>query len=56
MAKDPRKVQLFERGFGTDRVEAERWIALLKTQDALLEEQKRTNAWLAEVVRLLSAR
>jgi hypothetical protein len=56
MARDARKVQAFERLRGTDRVEAERWIALLQTQDQLLEAQRETNAHLAELVRLLTPR
>jgi hypothetical protein len=39
--RDPRRVQAFERGLGTDRVEAERWVALLQGQDAVLAELAR---------------
>jgi hypothetical protein len=54
--RDPRKVQAFERGFGTDRVEAERWVALLQAQDAVVAELRAVNAALGEVVRLLGER
>jgi uncharacterized protein with GYD domain len=54
--RDPRRVQAFERGLGTDRVEAERWIALLKAQDESLKLLREMNARLAEVARLLQER
>jgi hypothetical protein len=54
--RDPRRVQAFERGLGTDRVEAERWIALLQGQDAVLAELRAVNAQLAEIARLLADR